>query len=187
MNLSQVHKKLAETDFFLGKMREQEERFVGDKDPFDYYLSAFLSAGRSVDYRLRHEQGALYRPWRATWDAGLSPAENALIKALVDDRTIEAHESGSGRSVGKEGVEFGIGEHRLPGGGGMVTISGPPGMGRPSFTGQPTASISTGSNARQPKPAPPISPCYGAWWPNSRQPIRSQSRPGRRRTILPPA
>jgi hypothetical protein len=36
-------------------MREQEERFVGDKEPFDYYLSAFLSAGRSVDYRLRHE------------------------------------------------------------------------------------------------------------------------------------
>jgi hypothetical protein len=140
MNLSQVHKKLAETDFFLGKMREQEERFVGDKDPFDYYLSAFLSAGRSVDYRLRHEQGALYRPWRATWDAGLSPAENALIKALVDDRTIEAHESGSGRSVGKEGVEFGIGEHRLPGGGGMVTISGPPGMA-PAVLYRPTYSF----------------------------------------------
>jgi hypothetical protein len=140
MNLSQVHKKLAETDFFLGKMREQEERFVGDKDPFDYYLSAFLSAGRSVDYRLRHEQGALYRPWRATWDAGLSPAENALIKALVDDRAIEVHESGSGRSVGKEGVEFGIGEHRLPGGGGMVTINGPPGMA-PAVLYRPTYSF----------------------------------------------
>jgi hypothetical protein len=128
LDLSTVHKSLSEADFFLGKMREQEERFFGNKEPFDYYLSAFLSVGRSVDYRLRHEQGAIYKPWRAAWDGDLAPAENALIKALVDDRNTEVHGSGSGRSVGKEGVEFGIGEHRLPGGGGMMTIGGPPGM-----------------------------------------------------------
>ena len=59
---------------------------------------------------------------------------------LVDDRNIEVHRSGSNRSVGKEGVEFGIGEHRLSSGGGMVTISGPPGM-PPAVLYRPTYSF----------------------------------------------
>jgi hypothetical protein len=84
LDLSQVRKKLAEAGFFLRKC-EQEERFFGDKEPFDYYLSAFLSAGRTVDYRLRHEHGTIYKPWRATWDASLTPDENALIEFLIGD------------------------------------------------------------------------------------------------------
>jgi hypothetical protein len=50
MDLARVHKKLAEAAFFLGKMIEEERRPFGDREPFDYYLSAFLSAGRTVDY-----------------------------------------------------------------------------------------------------------------------------------------
>ena len=45
MDLAGVHKKLAEAHFFLGKMTQQERRVVGDRQPFDYYLSAFLNAG----------------------------------------------------------------------------------------------------------------------------------------------
>jgi hypothetical protein len=37
---------------------------MGDKEPFDYYLSAFLNAARTVDYRLRDQQGATYVSWR---------------------------------------------------------------------------------------------------------------------------
>jgi len=48
--------KIAEAHFFLNLLTEEERRIIGDKDSFDYYLSAFLSAGRTVDYRLRHEQ-----------------------------------------------------------------------------------------------------------------------------------
>jgi len=55
MDLAPVHKKIAEAHFFLGKMTEQEPRIIGDKEPFDYYLSAFLNAARTVDYRLRYE------------------------------------------------------------------------------------------------------------------------------------
>jgi len=126
MDLTGVHKKIAEALFFLGKMTEQERRVGGDdREPFDFYLSAFLSAGRTVDYRLRHEQAAIYPAWRTAWDASRTPQENSLIKFMVDDRNIEVHESGSSRSVGQEGVELGIGEHRLPGG--MHAVFGPPG------------------------------------------------------------
>ena len=132
MDLARVHKKLAEAQFFLGKMTEQERRIFGGGDPrepfepFDYYLSAFLSAGRTVDYRLRYEQTAIYPAWRTAWNANLALQENALVKFMVDDRNDEVHESGSSRSEAQEGVEFGIGTHHRDGG--TITIGGPVGM-----------------------------------------------------------
>jgi len=148
VDLSRVHKKLREAEFFLGKMIEQEPRFVGDKEPFDFYLSAFLSAGRSVDYRLRREQGDTYPVWRNAWDKRLAKDDAHLIKLMIDDRNEEVHATGSGRDVEQEGVEFGIGEHRLPGGGGMIQISGPPGM-PPSIMYRPTYSYTIGGTERK--------------------------------------
>jgi hypothetical protein len=116
MDLTRVHKKIAEAQFFLSKMIEQESQIIGDEQPFDYYLSAFLNAARAVDYRLRHEQKPVYPKWRKTWDAGLTTDQDRLMKFMADDRAGEVHESGSRREVGQEGVKFGIGEHRLPDG-----------------------------------------------------------------------
>ena len=104
MDLARVHKKLAEAQFFLSKMIEQERRIFrgGDpREPFDYYLSAFLSSGRTVDYRLRHEQAAIYPALRTEWDASLKPQENSLIKFMVDDGNVEVHASGSSRTGGR--------------------------------------------------------------------------------------
>lgn len=122
-DLGQVEKKLRETEFFLSKMAEQEGRAFGDKEPFDFYLSAFLNAARTVDYRLRHEQGTVYEQWRAAWDLTLSAGQLALIKFLVDDRNVEVHESGSGRSVVQEEIEV-RGEYSDPSG--TLQAFGPP-------------------------------------------------------------
>jgi hypothetical protein len=91
MNLNQIEKKLREAEFFLGKMQKQESRAFGDKEPFDFCLSAFLNAARTVDYRLRHEQAATYPSWRTAWDARLAHNEKSLIKFLVDNRNVEVH------------------------------------------------------------------------------------------------
>ena len=121
----QIDKKLREARFFVRKIAERAEMAFGEHEEFDFYLSAFLSAGRSVDYRLRHEQGAAYVTFRTGWDSTLSPDEQRLVKYLVDDRNVEVHESGSSRK-----------EHatRIPvvGGGyrdrsGTVTVAAPPG------------------------------------------------------------
>jgi hypothetical protein len=126
MELSRIDKKIAEAQFFLDKMTEQETRIIGDKEPFDYYLSAFLNAARIVDYRLRHEQGAKYKPWRTAWDSRLNPKDRGLMEFLRVDRNVEVHAKGSKRNVGQEGVKFGVGEHRIDGG--LLIIGGPPGM-----------------------------------------------------------
>src|SRR6201987_4938645 len=70
MDLERIEKKLREARFFFGKMINQESRAFGDKEPFDFYLSAFLSAGRTVDYRLRHDQATTYPDceWSASSD-----------------------------------------------------------------------------------------------------------------------
>jgi hypothetical protein len=84
MDLLRIHKKIAEAQFFLDKMIKQETRIIGDKEPFDYYLSAFLSAGGSVDIRFRDE----HTPWRTEWDSSLNPQERGLMKFLRKDRNI---------------------------------------------------------------------------------------------------
>jgi hypothetical protein len=151
MDLTRVHKKLAEAQFFLGKITEQDRRIMGDREPFDYYLSAFLSAGRTVDCRLRHEQPAIYPEWRTRWDASsLGPQENSLIKFMVDDRNDEVHESGSSRSVAQEGIEFPIGAHRIEGG--MIDIGGPPGM-PPAVVYKPTYSFTIDGAERKARDA----------------------------------
>jgi hypothetical protein len=53
MNIDSIEKKLREAQFFLGQMREQERRAFGDREPFDFFLSAFLSAVRTVDYVIK--------------------------------------------------------------------------------------------------------------------------------------
>ena len=93
-----VRKKLREARFFLGKMADRAQMAFGEHEESDFYLSAFLSAGRSVDYRLRHEQGATYSTFRVSWDNALSPDKQRLMKFMVDDRNDEVHESGSNRA-----------------------------------------------------------------------------------------
>jgi DNA invertase Pin-like site-specific DNA recombinase len=134
LDLARVHKKLAEAQFFLRKMIEQERRIFGDGrepfEPFDYYLSAFLNAGMSVrggfQYRQNPTRNKAIKAWRGQWENNLSPEQKTLYEFMRMDRVAEVHASGSSRTEAREGVEFGIGTHHVDGG--IITIGGPPGM-----------------------------------------------------------
>jgi hypothetical protein len=123
--MENAEKKLREARFFLNKMEERERMAFDDKEPFDFYLSAFLNAGRTVDYRLR--QTATYPTWRTAWDATLTQAQQGLIKFMVDDRNVEVHRGGSSRVVKTENREFGPGTYSLASGT-MEDVVGPPGV-----------------------------------------------------------
>jgi hypothetical protein len=130
MDLARVRKKISEAGFFLGRMTEEERRVGGDeREPFDYYLSAFLSASMSVRGEFRYRQNPprneAIKAWRTQWENSLSPEESSLYKFMHKDRVAEIHNTGSSRSVRHEDIELGIGEHRLPGG--MHAYFGPPG------------------------------------------------------------
>ena len=122
--IESVQKKLREASFFLSKMIEHERLAFDNKEPFDFYLSAFLNAGRTVDYRLRHEHKAIYPDWRIGWNATLPQAQQRLIKFMVDDRNLEVHSKGSSRVVKTEDKELGPGTHSFASG--TMDVSGPP-------------------------------------------------------------
>ena len=123
--MDRIEKKLREAQFFLDKMIREEDRSTGDGEAFDFYHSAFLNAGRTVDYWLRCDFKTDYPPWREEWNER-NPAEARLIKLMADDRAAEVHGKGSRREVGEQSREFGIGDHRLSDS--LISVSGPPGM-----------------------------------------------------------
>jgi hypothetical protein len=102
-----VKRKFREATFFFCKLVERSHLEFGDREEFDFYLSAFLSAARSLDYRLRHEQNPAYGTFRSAWNAAFSPSDQALVKFMVDDRNLEVHESGSSRVQGDARIAIG--------------------------------------------------------------------------------
>ena len=66
-------KKLCETRFFLARMQEAPRSTRLEWEDFEFYLSAFLSAGRSVTWVLQVEQKALYDAQYGPWENRLPP------------------------------------------------------------------------------------------------------------------
>jgi hypothetical protein len=147
---ARLEKKIGEADFFLRKMREQEPQIIGDKEPFDYYLSAFLNAAMSVrggfQIRQNRPRHVAIKAWREQWEDNLTSDEKTLYDFMRKDRVDEVHFTGSSRDVGQEGISLPIGTHYLNGG--MVIISGPPGM-EPAVAYRPTYSFTIGGIERR--------------------------------------
>ena len=111
MKTEKAERKLREAKFFLDKMRAQECRAFGDKEPFDFYLSAFLNAGTSFrdafHVRQDHKRNDAIKAWRKAWEDGLSLGDNALYQFMGKDRIAEVHHEGSARSVKTEEIPVG--------------------------------------------------------------------------------
>src|SRR5580658_107496 len=118
-----VEKKLREASFFLSKLAERGNMALGDHEELDFYLSAFLNASRSFDYRLCYEQKTLYKTWRTQWDALLSGTDQRLMKFFAHDRAEEVHRSGSNRDEKQTGIPVG---NMYQDASGTVYASGPP-------------------------------------------------------------
>ena len=120
MNIQNVEKKLREARFFLEKMSEHERMAVADKEPFDFYLSAFLNAGMTVrtsfHVRQNRTRNAAITSWRRQWKTSLNPKEGAFYDFMREDRVAEVHGSGSSRSVKTEDRELAFGTHKLASG-----------------------------------------------------------------------
>ena len=109
MDIETVKKKLREARFFLGRLGEQEGRAFGDKEPFDFYLSAFLNAGRTVGNRFNRMQQPAQTAWRKKWRKSLTPAESVLDKFFGKQRNDEVHSAGNARTEKTENIPVGHG------------------------------------------------------------------------------
>jgi hypothetical protein len=84
-------KKLREARFFLARGTQAAQSTNLEREDFDFYLSAFLSAGRSVTLVLRKEDKALYDAKYDPWESRLTPEDQALMKFMNGQRVAEVH------------------------------------------------------------------------------------------------
>jgi hypothetical protein len=80
----------------LRKLRETTKRPAHD-DPEEalFFLSAFLSAGRSVTFVLRKEVPANYLGWFEDWRAAQSNDDRELLAYMNEQRVREVHRTGA--------------------------------------------------------------------------------------------
>jgi len=95
VEIPRTKKKLAEASFFLRKMRDSQEALSVNSDEFGFYISAFVSAGRSVTFVLQAEQKSLYDAWFGGWEQALSAEEQALLEFMRERRNTELKEGDS--------------------------------------------------------------------------------------------
>lgn len=89
-----TQKKLREARFFLGCLRRRDRVAPPEPEEFEFYLSAFLSAARSVTFALENEEEAKYKEWRGTWSTLITAEEQTFLDAMVQQRNIAQKRGG---------------------------------------------------------------------------------------------
>jgi hypothetical protein len=98
-----TERKLREARFFLRKLQEKAQAVVGDPEEFGFYLSALLSAGRSVTFALQVENKDGYDAWFPVWFEKQNQQDQDLFKFMNNQRVKEVHQGAA--DVDKQ-VEF---------------------------------------------------------------------------------
>jgi len=89
-----IQKKLREAKFFLGHMGQSARSTRLDHEHLEFYLSAFLSAARSVTDFFERKQKAWWSQWKAN-RASESPEDLRLLNQMTKQRDNEVHEKGA--------------------------------------------------------------------------------------------
>lgn len=91
-----TRRKFGETNFFLNHMVVETQKPEPGHDPeaFGYYLSAFLSAARSVTWVLQVEDQPGYMRIYQPWFNALSKQDQDLWRTMNEFRRIEVHFTG---------------------------------------------------------------------------------------------
>ncbi|SRR5712691_3384263 len=95
-----TQKKLREAHFFLSKLLTESKAFVRhEPETFQFYLSAFLSAARSVTFALQCEAKEQYDNWFPSWLATQPEGDQKLCKFMVTQRNVEQKRGGAEVSI----------------------------------------------------------------------------------------
>jgi hypothetical protein len=85
--LERTHKKLREAQFFLGLLNAEDSKVLGRQSEIvDFYLSAFLSAARSVTFAMSKDHGAGTENWTTDWIGRLPGQDGNLMDFFVHQR-----------------------------------------------------------------------------------------------------
>jgi len=89
-----TQKKLGEAKFFLRHLETEAKKPNSDREVFRYYLSAFLSASRSITWFLQKENKPLYDSSYQAWKQRLEERDGKLLEDMNQQRVAEVHKGG---------------------------------------------------------------------------------------------
>jgi hypothetical protein len=90
--MASIRKKLREAFFFYCHLSDGKSAVEPEREDVDFFLSAFLSAGKSIIGFFYEEQN---RAWFESWKIGLVEHDRKLLKDMVHQRNLEVHEGGA--------------------------------------------------------------------------------------------
>ena len=93
--IPETQRKLDEALFFFKHLYKGAMGPPSNAPEFGYYLSAFLSAARSVTFVLQAEEKQHYDTWYPSWEARLVEDDRTLWKFMNDQRVAEVHQDGA--------------------------------------------------------------------------------------------
>lgn len=89
MSIPMTQKKLREARFFLQHLQRVGPQPVrNDPEHFDFFMSAFLSAARSVTFALHNEQTRHYGEWFPSWLDRRSEEDRSLLGFMKKQRNV---------------------------------------------------------------------------------------------------
>ena len=95
-----AQKKLREAQFFLSHLETENRRAVrNEPEDFDYFMSAFVSAARSVTFAIQAEEKAKYDQWFPGWCATRPEEDQTLVTLMVSQRNAEQKQGGRDRRI----------------------------------------------------------------------------------------
>jgi light-regulated signal transduction histidine kinase (bacteriophytochrome) len=98
--LEKTQKKLSEAQFFYRQLVKEARRpSMNEPGAFGYYFSGFLSAARSVPWRMQNEEAEKYAVWRPKWEHKLTAEEHKLLKLTNELRLDEVKRAGANTVV----------------------------------------------------------------------------------------
>jgi len=88
--------KLREAKFFFRLLNQTSQEVVlNAPEVFEFYLSAFLSAARSVTFVLQYEEKDKYDDWFPTWFSNRSEDDRQLLNFLKKQRNFVEKRGGA--------------------------------------------------------------------------------------------
>ena len=95
-----TQRKFNEAQFFYRHLVNERQRpSMNEPGAFGYYFSAFLSAARSVPWRMQNEEQEKYLAWNPTWEEKLTTEERKLLKLTNELRLDEVKREGANTIV----------------------------------------------------------------------------------------
>jgi hypothetical protein len=98
--IERTQRKLREAQFFLRQLTTERYRFApSDPEAFLHYLSAFLSAARSITFVMQNEAKEQYDAWFPSWLKNCTEGERDLLQHMNAQRVAEIHRDGADTTV----------------------------------------------------------------------------------------